>query len=124
VTPPADRDARRELGVELLAAAADEELDVAEAVDRVEAVTTDPRLVREVLDAAERRGLVAREGAVLRVRRGGAPDRFEPSVVERPVDADCRRCGTALSTGRFVVLPAGELGPFGPSCVRRVTGRD
>lgn len=124
MTGPTDRTARRELAVDLLASAAEDELNVAEAVDRVEAVTTDPRLVREVLDAAETRGVIAREGAVLRVRRGGAAERFDPEVVERPVDADCRRCGASLTTGHFVVLPAGELGPFGPSCVRAVTGRD
>jgi hypothetical protein len=121
---PSDREARRDLGVELLAAAEDEELAVAEAVDRVEAVTTDPRLVREVLDAAERRGVVERDGAVLRVRRGGGVVRVESEVVERPVDADCRRCGASLSTGHFVRFDAGELGPFGSSCVRKVVGRD
>jgi hypothetical protein len=124
VTLPADREARRDLGVELLAAAEDEELSVATAVDRVEAVTTDPRLVREILDAAERRGVVERDGAVLRVRRGGGYVRFESAVVERPVDADCRRCGASLTTGHFVRFEAGELGPFGSSCVRKLVGRD
>ncbi|ESS06172.1 MAG: hypothetical protein A07HB70_01722 [uncultured archaeon A07HB70] len=121
---PTDRDARVELGVELLAGADEDALDVAEAVDRVETVTTDPRLVREVLDAAARRGVVEREDGVLRVRRRGGTVRFESDVVERPVDADCRRCGTTLSTGYFVRLPTGDLGPFGSTCVRRVVGRD
>jgi len=122
VSLPTDRETRVELGVDLLAAA-DDPIDVAEAVDRVETVTTDPRLVREVLDAAERRGVVSRDDGTLRVRRGGGV-RFGPDVVERPVDADCRRCGSSLSTGHFVRLSAGELGPFGSSCVRRVVGRD
>ena len=132
MSPPADRETRVELGVELLASVDDRELAVAEAVDRVETVTTDPRLVREVLDTAERRGVLVREERdgdgeperVLRVRRGGGVVRFESQVVERPVDADCRRCGASLSTGHFVRLSAGELGPFGPSCVRKVVGRD
>lgn len=121
---PTDRAARRDLGVDLLASLADEELDVATAVDRVETVTTDPTLVREILDTAERRGVIEREDGRVRVRRGGSLVRFESRVVERPVDADCRRCGASLSTGHFVRLEHGELGPFGSSCVTKVTGRD
>jgi hypothetical protein len=121
---PTDRADRRELGVDLLASLADEELDVATAVDRVETVTTDPTLVREILDTAERRGVIEREDGRVRVRRGGSFVRFESQVAERPVDADCRRCGASLSTGHFVRFEGGELGPFGSSCVKKVVGRD
>ena len=121
---PTDRAARRDLGVDLLAGLADDDLDDEEAVDRVETVTTDPTLVREILDAAERRGVIAREDGRIRVRRGGSFVRFESQVTERPVDADCRRCGASLSTGHFVRFDHGELGPFGSSCVRAVLGRD
>lgn len=121
---PTDRAGRRDLGVELLASLADEELDVAEAVDRVETVTTDPTLVREILDTAETRGVIAREDGRVRVRHGGSFVRFESQITERPVDADCRRCGASISTGHFVRFERGELGPFGSSCVRRVVGRD
>lgn len=121
---PADRAARRDLGVELLASLADDELALAEAVDRVETVTTDPTLVRDILDTAEMRGVIEREDGRLRVRRGGSFVRFESQVVERPVDDDCRRCGASISTGHFVRFESGELGPFGSSCVRTVVGRD
>ncbi|MFB6161162.1 MAG: DUF5830 family protein [Haloferacaceae archaeon] len=118
------REGRKELGVDLLAHLEVEELDLAAAVDRLETVTTDPALTREILDAAERRGLVERDGARLRVRRGGAFVRFERQVVAREGEFDCRRCGASLSTGHFVRFDAGELGPFGSSCVRKVLGRD
>jgi hypothetical protein len=121
---PTDRADRRDLGVDLLAGLADDDLDVAEAVDRVETVTTDPTLVREILDTAEKRGVIVREDGRIRIRRGGSFVRFESQVVKRPVDADCRRCGAAISTGHFVRFESGELGPFGSSCVRKVVGRE
>ena len=45
-----------ELGVTLLANFEDAELSMAEAVDRLETITTDPHLTREILDTAERQG--------------------------------------------------------------------
>ncbi len=121
---PTDRADRCDLGVDLLAGLADDYLDVAEAVDRVETVTTDPTLVREILDTAEKRGVIAREDGRIRIRRSGSFVRFESQVVQRPIDADCRRCGAAISTGHFVRFESGELGPFGSSCVRKVVGRN
>ena len=114
----------RELALELLAHLEDEELPLAEVVDRVETVTTDPSLTREILDAAEMRGLIEREGGRVRTRRGGTFVRFERQVVRREGEFTCRRCGADLSAGRFVRFESGELGPFGPSCVRKVLGRD
>ena len=49
-----DREATKELGLELLAHLEDEELSLAETVDRLEAVTTSPSLTREILDDAEK----------------------------------------------------------------------
>jgi hypothetical protein len=121
---PTTREGRVELGLDLLAHLDVDDLDLAAAVDRLETVTTDPALVREILDTAERRGLIAREEGRLRVRRGGSFVRFERQVVTRKGEFDCRRCGAGLSTGHFVRFDAGELGPFGSSCVRKVLGRD
>ncbi|MUW15662.1 MarR family transcriptional regulator, partial [Halorubrum sp. CBA1125] len=83
-----------------------------------------PALTRAILDAAEKRGVIDREAARLRVRRGGTYVDYERQVVQREGDFECRRCGAGISTGHFVRLDAGELGPFGSSCVRKVTGRD
>jgi hypothetical protein len=118
------RDERVELALDLLAHVEREELSLAEVVDRVETVTTDPNLTREILDAAELRGIIEREDGRIRTRRGGTFLRFESQVVEREGEFTCRRCGASISTGHFVRFDSGELGPFGPSCVRKVIGRE
>ena len=121
---PTTREERRELALDLLAHLEDDELPLSAVVDRVETVTTDPSLVREILDAAELRGIIDRENGRVRTRRGGTFVRFESQVVTREGEFDCRRCGASISTGHFVRFDAGELGPFGSACVRKVTGRE
>jgi hypothetical protein len=118
-----DREDRVELGVDLLAHLERESLSVSEAVDRIETITTNPALTREILDTAELRGVIEREAGRIRTRRGGTFVRFETGVVRREGDYECRRCGAGLGTGFFVLFEAGELGPFGPECVRKVLGR-
>lgn len=113
-----------ELGVELLEHLEDDELSLADAMDRIEAVTTEPTLVRDILDEADDRGVIDRDGATVRTRRGGSFVRFGSQVVTREGDFSCRRCGTGISTGHFVTFESGELGPFGSSCVRKVLGRE
>lgn len=112
-----------ELGVQLLARLEHAELTVAEAVDRIETITTDPALTREILDAAERRGVIEREAGRIRPQRGTFL-RFQADVVSREGEFSCRRCGAALSTGYFVQFDAGDLGPFGSTCIRKVMGRE
>lgn len=112
-----------QLGVELLEGVNDRQLSLAEAVDRLEAVTDDPRTTREILERAEAAGIISREDGQLTL----APTstlRFDDEVVSREGDFSCRRCGASLSTGWFLVLESGDLGPFGSTCIRRVTGRD
>ena len=118
------REERVELGVDLLAHVEADSLSIAAAVDRIETVTTDPALTREILDTAELRGVIERDDGRLRTRRGGTAVRFDEQVIKREGDYECRRCGASLSTGHFVRLGTGELGPFGPSCVRAVLGRE
>jgi hypothetical protein len=124
VNGPASREEKLELGVELLANLEHEELALPDAIDRIETVTTSPSLTRDILDVAEKRGVIERENARLRVQRGGTYVNYERQVVQRAGEFECRRCGTTITTGHFVTLDAGELGPFGSSCVRKVTGRD
>lgn len=123
-TGVSDRAEKLELGLDLLAHLEDEELSLAETIDRLEAVTTSPSLTREILDEAEKRGLIEREDGRLRTRSGGTFVRFESQVVRKEGEFDCRRCGASISTGHFVQFEHGELGPFGPSCVRKVLGRE
>ena len=113
-----------ELGVTLLAHLEREELDLSEAIDRIETITTSPSLTREILDTADKQGVIDREDGRLRVRRGGSFVRFESQVVARDGEFSCRRCGAGLSTGHFIVFEAGELGPFCSDCIRKVVGRD
>jgi len=117
------RQATIELGVELLAHLETDELDLAAAIDRLETVTTNPTLTRDILDTAEKRGVIDRENGRLRTRRGGTFVRFERQVVVRDGDFECRRCGASVSSGHFITFESGELGPFGSSCIRTVLGR-
>ncbi|MFB6137174.1 MAG: DUF5830 family protein [Halobacteriaceae archaeon] len=114
---------RVRLGVELLARCEAAELSVKEAVDRVETVTTDPDLTRRILETAAAAGAVEREGDTVTPRRGLHVS-FAADVVVKEGEFDCRRCGTTLTEGHFLNLEQGELGPFGSSCIRRVTGRE
>ncbi|MFB6151775.1 MAG: DUF5830 family protein [Haloarculaceae archaeon] len=114
---------RVEVGVELLAALEHESLSLAEAVDRVETVTSDPAVTREILETAERRGVIERDGDAV-VPTSGNYVNFEADVVSKEGEFTCRRCGAGLSTGYFIRFDAGEHGPFGSSCIRKVTGRE
>ena len=113
-----------DLACELIAHLERDDLPLSALVDRIETVTTDPALTREILDTAEMRGLIERDGARIRTRTGGTFVRFDEEVVRKEGDFECRRCGASLSTGHFVQFRSGELGPFGPSCVRKVLGRE
>lgn len=115
-----------ELGVTLLAHCEDAKLSVADAVDRLETITTEPRLTREILETAEQRGVIERDeqAGVVRPTTGQYVS-FESQVVIREGEFTCRRCGTGLSTGHFIRFEDDrELGPFGSSCIRKVTGRE
>lgn len=121
---PSTREEKREVGIDLLAHMEDAELDLATAIDRLESVTSSPSLTREILDEAEKRGIVERENGRLLTRSGGTFVRFESQVIQKEGEFDCRRCGAGISTGHFVDFESGELGPFGSSCIRKVTGRE
>lgn len=112
-----------EVGVALLDALEHEQLSLAETMDRVESVTANPALQREILETAERRGVIERDGTTV-VPATRTYVSFESDVVAREGEFSCRRCGAGLSTGYFLRFDAGEHGPFGSSCVRKVTGRN
>lgn len=111
------------MGVELLSKLERPELTVAEAVDRIETVTTHPTTTRTILDEAEKRGFIEREDGIVRTTGGGYVS-LQSEVVTKEGEFSCRRCGASISKGHFLKLDAGEHGPFGPECVRKVTGRD
>ena len=121
---PETREERVAVGVDLLASLEDGELSLADAIDRIETVTTNPALTRTILDEAEKRGVIEREDARLWTDSGGTHVNFERQVVKRKGDYECRRCGASVTTGHFIRFDSGELGPFGSSCIRKVTGRE
>lgn len=112
-----------EMGVQLLERLEHAELDLPAVIDRIETITTDPHETRAILEAAERRGIIERDGDSVRPT-GGRFLSFEAEVVSKEGEFTCRRCGASLSTGYFMRLEAGEHGPFGSSCIRKVTGRE
>lgn len=111
-----------DLGVELLSKLEFGSLSLAETIDRLETITTDPHLTRKILETAERQEMIERDGTTIRPVRGHYV-RFGSEIVTKAGEFNCRRCGSACSTGYFIRLDAGELGPFGGTCIRYVTGR-
>lgn len=112
-----------ELGVQLLERLEHTELSLAETIDRLETITSHPAVTREILETAETRGIIDREGDTV-TPTDGQFLRFQSEVITKEGEFTCRRCGTKLSTGHFMRLPAGEHGPFGSTCIRKVTGRE
>jgi len=111
------------LGVDLLDGLEHEELSLAAVFDRIETVTTDPTLQRQILDRAEREGIIEREDAVVRPATRSYVS-LEGDVVRKEGEFTCRRCGAGLSTGHFIDFDSGEHGPFGSTCIRKLTGRE
>jgi hypothetical protein len=111
------------LGVELLASLEHEELSVKEALDRIETITTDPTLQRQILETAEQAGAIERDDAVVRPTSRSFVS-LEGDVSSKEGEFSCRRCGAGLSTGYFIEFDAGEHGPFGSTCIRKLTGRE
>lgn len=116
-------DDRVERGIALLARLEHESLSLAETIDRLEAVTTDPTAIRTILDEATVRGIIDRADGTVRPRSNQYL-RFGRDVISKDGEFSCKRCGSSLSTGYFMDLEAGEIGPFGSTCIRKVTGRE
>ncbi|ELZ08441.1 hypothetical protein C479_13918 [Halovivax asiaticus JCM 14624] len=116
-------DDRVERGIALLARLEHESLSLAETIDRLEAVTTDPTAIRTILDEATVRGIIERADGTVRPQSSQYL-RFGRDVISKDGEFSCKRCGSSLSTGYFMDLEAGEIGPFGSTCIRKVTGRE
>ena len=119
-----EADEEIELALSLLARLEHGELSVKDVMDRIELVTTAPGKQREILDRAVERGIVEREAGTIEPVATGTYVSFQRDVVVKDGEFSCRRCGTELSSGHFVRLDDGELGPFGSTCIRKVLGRE
>lgn len=113
---------RVENGVDLLAHLEHDELALPDVVDRLEAITTEPAAIREILDVAETRGVIDRENATVRPH-GAATLNRERDISTSPGPFPCERCGRRLSTGYFIDLEYGTHGPYGSTCIEYVVGR-
>lgn len=96
-----------EKGVAMLDRFLDDPGDKKRALDLLEVVTERPGLQREILEEAERRG-------------SGIGKDVEKS--RREVEGSCIRCGRDITIGYFLDSGAGELGPFGSTCIERLEG--
>lgn len=117
-------DATLEKALAVVEAIAPQEPTVADAVDALEVLLDEPGSIRTVLDRAEAEGLIERDGTMLRIpstsvvhtdRRG--------AIVTKDGEFDCLRCGRSLSRGYFLRVESAEVGPYGSTCIRKVTGR-
>lgn len=112
-----------ELGVQLLDHLDDTEVSVADIIDRIETITTHPATTRAILDTAQARGIIERDGTTVKPT-GQVGPQFQSDITTKDGTFTCQRCGKSLSTGYFIRLEAGELGPFGPTCIYKVTGQE
>lgn len=113
-----------ETGVAVVAALARYDPSVADVVDTLEGELGDTDLIHTVLRRAEAEGVIEREGST--ITRGAPPAGTPQPAVIATVDGEfsCRRCGRAITTGYVLRLEATEVGPYGSTCIRKVTGRD
>jgi len=100
----------------LLGAAKGRELSVKEAVELIELVTM--TRVKEVLEEAEERGVIKRKGKRIIV---SDDIEFEvPKIKKAQCDANCTRCGKAITSCYFITFMDDEIGPFGGGCIKKL----
>lgn len=100
-----------------------DELSVGDVFDRVEVVTDDPYLQNRILQEAQNQGIIDRDGGTI-YPKGTVRVDFEADVVSKEGEFDCERCSKSISEGYFIDAEAGEYGPYGSTCIRKVTGRE
>ncbi|MEE9564890.1 MAG: DUF5830 family protein [Candidatus Hydrothermarchaeaceae archaeon] len=100
----------------LLAAVKEKEISVKEAVELIELITKVH--VKEVLKAAEERGVITRDK-----KRVVISDDFDfevPKIKKAACEANCTRCGKAITSCYFISFFDDEIGPFGSACIRKL----
>ena len=97
------------------------EMTLSEAIGRIEIVTKNPQLTRKILEEAERRGVIERDGVSVK-SSGNVSGDYRSEVKIRVGEFTCGRCGSSLSTGYFIILNDREWGPFGSTCVKKIMG--
>jgi hypothetical protein len=94
-------------------------ITVREAVEIIEMVTKNPKMIKNVLKTAEERGLLTRNGVNLIISEGAS--RFPNPWIKR-VDCEsaCKRCGVRIKNCFYVQIDDREFGPYGSECVNRI----
>ncbi len=107
---------RVERALGLLAAVTEKEISMKEAVELIELITR--TRVKEVLKAAEERGVITRDKK--RVFISDGLDFEVPKIKKAECDAACTRCGRAITSCYFVSFFDEDIGPFGGGCIRKL----
>jgi len=107
----------------LLGMVGESEISVKDAVEVIQHITRVPERVREVLQIAEERGMIRREGGKLIIAVTGR-ELFRageyPRIEKREGEDACARCARRITSCYYIVLPERELGPFGSTCIKRM----
>lgn len=111
-------------GIEVVVALAHAEPTIADLVDALEGVVDGPDQIRTVLRRAEDEGLIEREQSSIRPGREPVDSDRRGRIIKRDGEFSCRRCSRSVTTGQFVRIGETEIGPYGSTCIRRITGRD
>ena len=109
-----------EQGVKLIRHIHATAIDLPEFMDRIEVLTTDPRLTREILETAKSRGIIDVNSDNTVVFQRAMRDPRLNSITHKEGKYTCKRCGSSLVNGYFIG-EQNEIGPFGPECVRKLT---
>ncbi|MDY7081531.1 MAG: DUF5830 family protein [Halobacteria archaeon] len=121
-----DVDTDIQLALELIRSLEYDRIALPALVDRIELVTDDPETTRRIIERAKKDEVLnetdGEENELLLTTRRTTLD-FEDDVISKEGDFSCQRCGKSLSTGYFIDYDSGEVGPFGSTCIKKVTGR-
>jgi hypothetical protein len=108
-----------EEGILLLASSKKKSLTVKEAVEIIELVSRDPRVIKEVLNIAENRGILKRRGTSIEISKG-VSGFSKPKVKRLECESSCRRCGLKIKNCFYIEIDDQIFGPFGSECVQKI----
>jgi hypothetical protein len=94
------------------------DITLKEAIERIEIVTKNPHIIRRILDEAEEKNLIKREGKLI-ISLLSSLECENQKIITRSGEFICCRCGSSLVKGYFIEFNSKEWGPFGPTCVRK-----
>lgn len=118
-------DEHLEVGLRVVERMAVYEPSVADVVDALEVVLEDESQIAPVMKHAEAAGLIDREADQITVgKTASVPKTNRGLIVTKSGEFACLRCGRALSTGYFIRADPEDIGPYGSTCIRKVTGRE